>query len=366
MKNKKTWKKVLLAAGALILGVIVAIILVTGFEKKDEVKVGFIMTGNTQEQGWNRLHYEGILKACNELDVTLLVKEEIKENTGQCEQAIRELVEEEADMIILSSYGYAQEVLPVVEAYPEVAFYSESFDHTASNMKSYFARMYQARYLAGIVAGMQTKSDCIGYVAAMPNNEVNRGINAFTLGVRRVNPNAQVVVAWSNSWDDAAKEKEQAKKLIEEKQADVLAYHQNQPNVVDVAEEYGVASIGYHEAPPDVSDNFLTAAVFHWDFTYKEVLLDYIREKSDAVTSYWIGIEQDAVGLSEFSAQVSEETIAEVERAKKEMITGFDVFSGEIYDCDGALRCSDGETMSDEKLVKHMDWYVEGVEVYEN
>lgn len=359
MKNK------LLGAGALILLLIVVIIMTADFEKKDTVTVGFIMTGNTEETGWNRLHYEGILGACNQLDVKLIVKEEVKENTGQCEQAIHELAKEKADMIILSSYGYAAEVLEVVKKYPEIEFYSESFEHTADNMKSYFARMYQARYLAGIVAGKQSQSDVVGYVAAMPNSEVNRGISAFTLGVRRVNPDAKVVVAWSNSWDDEQKEKELAKALIEEKKADVIAYHQNQPHVVEVAEQYGVYSIGYHEPVAGASDSFLTAAVFHWDLTYKEVLLDFIRNKSDEVDTYWIGIEQDAIGLSAFSANVSQETIDEVEQAKQEMLSGFDVFSGEISDLDGKKRCSKGETISDEQLLKNFDWYVEGVELYE-
>ena len=365
MKNKKNLKIVLLAAGILVLVWIVVLIETTGFERKDTVTVGFIMTGNTQEQGWNRLHYEGILSACEQLDATLIVKEEVKEHSGQCEQAIRELAEEEVDMIILSSYGYAGEVLGVMEEYPEISFYSESFDHAAPNMKSYFARMYQARYLAGIVAGMQTKTDCIGYVAAMANNEVNRGINAFTLGVRRVNPDAKVVVAWSGGWDDAGKEQDLALQLIEKKNADVLTYHQNQPNIVEVAEKNDVMSIGYHEAPEEVSDNFLTAAVFHWDLTYREVLLDHIRGKSDAVTTYWVGIEQGAVGLSGFSDKVAQETRAEVEQAKQEMMVGIDVFSGEIRDTEGVLRCSDGETSSDEVLLKNLDWYVEGVELYE-
>lgn len=365
MKNKMTLKTRLLWAGILVLVLIVGIIITTGLEREEKVTVGFIMTGNVQEKGWNRLHYEGICNACDELDVKLIVKEEIKEETGQCEQAIRELAKEDVDMVILSSYGYAQEVAEVMAEYPEIAFYSESFDHTAPNLKSYFARMYQARYLAGIVAGMQTESDSIGYVAAMANNEVNRGINAFALGVRRVNPEAKVVVVWSNSWDDAEKEKALAKQLIEEQKIDVIAYHQNQPNVVEVAEQYGIASIGYHEPAEGVSDNFLTAAVFHWDLTYKEVLLDYIRGKSSAVDTYWIGIERDAIGLSAYSPKVSGETIAEVDKAVQEMISGFDVFSGEIYDKDGQLRCSDGETISDEKLLKNMDWYVEGVELYE-
>ncbi|MBE5880765.1 MAG: BMP family ABC transporter substrate-binding protein [Lachnospiraceae bacterium] len=365
MKNEKQWKISLFGAGVLILLLIVVIIMTADFEKEDKVTVGFIMTGKTQEEGWNRLHYEGILAACRQLEVELLVKEEVKENTGQCEQAIRELAKEEADMIILSSYGYAEEVLEVVKEYPEIAFYSESFDHEAENMKSYFARMYQARYLAGIVAGKQSETNVIGYVAAMANNEVNRGINAFTLGVKRENPEAKVVVAWSNSWDDAQKEKELAQLLIEEENVDVIAYHQNQPNVVEVAEQYKIASIGYHEPVADASENFLTAAVFHWDLTYKEVLLDHIRDKSTEVDTYWVGIEQDAIGLSAYSPKVSEEAIEEVEQAKQEMIAGFDVFSGEIYDRDGVKRCSEGETISDEQLLKNFDWYVEGVELYE-
>jgi len=366
MKNKGIWRKLLLLTGVIVLVLIVFIIAVTGFKKEDKVSVGFIMTGSMKEEGWNRLHYEGIYKVCEELDVELLVKENVLENTGQCEQAIHELAQEKADMIILSSYGYAQEVLDVVKEYPKIAFYSESFDHVAPNMKSYFARMYQARYLSGIIAGMQTEKNIVGYVAAMPNNEVNRGINAFTMGVRRVNPKAQVIVAWSNSWDDSETEKNLARQLIENRNVDVITYHQNQPNVVEVAEEYNIASIGYHEAPPDVSEHFLTAAIFHWDLTYKEVLLDFIRGKSDAVNTYWVGVERGAIGLSEYSSKVSQEAIAEVERAIEEMKNGFDVFSGEIYDKEGIRRCRDGETISDDNLLKKMDWYVEGVEFYEN
>ena len=69
-----------------------------------------------------------------------------------------------------------------------------------SNVGTYFGRMYQPRYLTGIVAGKMTKSNIIGYVAAHPIPEVIRGINAFTLGVRSVNPNAKVHVVWTQTW----------------------------------------------------------------------------------------------------------------------------------------------------------------------
>ena len=145
----------------------------------------------------------------------------------------------------------------------------------------------------------------------------------------------------------------------------MITYHQNQPNVIEVAEQKGIASIGYHEAITGASDNFLTAAEFHFGPTYREILLDYNRGKAGAVNTYWLGIEQDAVGLTQYSPNVSEETIAIVEEAKQEIINGYDIFSGVIYDTQHILRCDKGETISDEQLLKYFDWYVEGVEFYE-
>ena len=323
------------------------------------------MSGSMDEQGWNGLHYQGIKEACDELQLRLIVKEEIAENSGQCEGAIRELAEEKADIIILSSYGYAAEVQDLVREYNDIVFYSESFDYSGDNLNCYFARIYQARYLAGVVAGMETKTDCIGYVAAMPNCEVNRGINAFTLGVQSVNPNARVIVAWSNSWDDSEEEKRLAEELIVSENVDILTYHQNQPNVVEIAEQYDIASIGYHENAENVSENYLTSVVFHWNLTYKELVLDYMKGKSDVVNTYWFGLDKNAIGLTELSSAVSEETRAEVEAAKESILMGVPVFSGKIYDTNGTLRCDDGENISDEILMREMDWYVKGVDFYE-
>ena len=369
MRSKNLLRNLLVVVIVAIITLVVFIIVKTDFKGKDEknqLVVGFVMTGTTKEEGWNSLHYHGIKEACDTMDATLIVKENVKEDTKECENAIKELATQQAKVIILSSYGYAAEVSDIVKAYPDITFYSESFDHGNENMKSYFTRMYQARYLSGILAGMQTKTNTIGYVAAMANSEVNRGINAFTLGVKRSNPKAKVMVAWSNSWDDAKKEKELATALIDTCQADVITYHQNQPNVIAVAEEKGIDSIAYHGAPKGVSEHVLTAAEFHWSSTYKEILLDYVRGKSGDVTTYWLGIDQDAVGLSEYSVRVSEEAKKEIELAKQEIENGMDVFSGKIYDTENNLRCDEGENISDDKLLKSLDWYVKGVEFYEN
>ncbi|MBO5166085.1 MAG: BMP family ABC transporter substrate-binding protein [Lachnospiraceae bacterium] len=347
-------------------GIIVLLLFVPNlFDKKKTLIVGYIMPGAVTEEGWNGEHYRAVEQACEERDCKLIVKENVEEMTGECEQAIRELAAEGAQMIILNSYGYSEEVKDVVTQYPDIVFYGTSSECHADNLTSYFARMYQARYLAGIIAGMQTQSGTIGYVAAMSNNEVNRGISAFALGVRRVNPEAEVVVIWTGAWDDAQKETEAVKLLVEKEQIDVVTYHQNQDYVVQEAENCGIASVGYHQYYEGYSGNYMTAAVCDWKLLYQQLIREFQRGKGNARDNYWIGLEESVVGLDGCSELVTEEMLSEVEEAKKEILSGKDVFSGVIYDNEGNLRCGENETISDEMLLEHFDWYTEGVRIYE-
>lgn len=366
MERNRIRGAALIVTGLIITVAILALILFAGNNgKKETVKVGFLMSGSTEETGWNSMHYQGVKKACEELGTELLVKENIQEFSGQCETALRELAKEGAAIIFLSSYGYSEEVHEVVREYPDIAFYANSSEYHEKNMTSYFVRMYQARYLAGILAGMHTDSGRIGYVAAMPNNEVNRGINAFALGVKKVKPDAKVIVAWTGSWDDAEVEMRAANALIEQEQIDVLTYHQNQTYVLDAAEAAGISSIGYHRAVDGLSDNYLTAVECNWQMVYQKIIREALQGKENAEENYWIGLEQEAVGLSKYSAQVSDEEQAAIEDAAEKLRKGRDVFSGEIYDTQGNLRCGTNEAISDKVLLEQLDWYVEGVEFYE-
>lgn len=365
--NRGKRNVLMIAIGAVcVVLLIVVTIVMAGREKEGETtRIGFVMTGSMGETGWNGMHYDGMKKACERMGAELLVEENVKEFTGECSGAIRRLVEEGAGMIVLSSYGYSEEVRELVKEFPETVFYVNSSEYHDVNMTSYFARMYQARYLAGIVAGMKTGSNVIGYVAAMENNEVNRGINAFTLGVKRVNPEATVVVNWTGEWDNKEKEVEAAGQLVADRKADVLTYHQNQPNVVEAAEGLNVYSIGYHQALAGCSDAYLMSVVCDWELVYAEILREYLVGKGNLKSNYWIGMEVEAVGLSAYSPEVSAEIMAEVEKAKNEILAGADVFSGVIYDCEGTLRCGEKESISDEVLLEQFDWFVEGVEFYE-
>ncbi len=363
--NKKRIRYILLAAICLIGMLVYMLIVVVDKNKEAQVRVGLILSGEKDEDGWNGAHYEGVKEACDNANIELILKENIKEHSGDCEKAVSELAEKNVDMIVLSSYGYSDDMIDNVGDYPEIAFYTNSSEFHDENMTSYFVRMYQARYLSGVLAGMRTKTNKIGYVAAMPNNEVNRGISAFTLGVRSVNPNAEVIVIWTNSWDDSEMEAECTRKLIEECDVDLVTYHQNGTTVIDTAEEYGIYSIGYHQQYEGYSEHYLTSVVCNWDKVYSQIVKELLSGKANTTQNLWIGIQEDAVGLTEFSSLVTEEEKNAVQKAREKLMSGYEIFSGLIYDNENNIQCSAGEIISDEKLLEQFDWYTMGVRFYE-
>ncbi len=354
----------LVLAGTIILTIIITFV-VMGLDLSEKHKVGLIITGSTHDDGWNGMHYTGVEAACLKLDTKLLVKENISEGTGDCAKAVKELVEQGAEMIILSSYGYPEEVKEVIDEYPEIAFYGISAEYYAENMTSFFGRMYQARYLTGIIAGMETKTNEIGYVVAMKNSEINRGINAFTLGVRSVNPEATVNVIETGVWEDEEKETVAAEKLMDSKNVDIITYHQNRDYISRFADENGISSIGYHEASYGLSEKHLTSAVWNWESLYYEIIREFVQGDPNCVQRHWFGMGTGVVGLSEISPAVSENTLHEVEAAKSRIYAGMEIFSGKIYDNEGNLRCGEDEAISDIVLLSKLDWYVEGVEICE-
>jgi basic membrane protein A len=365
MKNNKLSVVFICLVLAIVVAIVATIVCFKPSEKKDTMTVGVILPGSKGEYGWNGVHAQAVEEACSELGVDVKIYENIKEYSGKCAQAVEEMADANIGIIILESYNYPEEIEDTITAHPEISFYCCSEKKAMPNYAAYFARVYQARYLSGIVAGMTTKSNVIGYVAAMSNSEVNRGINAFALGVQRVNPDAKVEVKFTGTWDDEEKEKQSAYILKEKAGADVLAYHQNRPFVVEAAEEMGIDVIGYNMHKGDYSEHLLTSVVSDWSKIYREIIGEYMRKKQVSVPNYWIGVEDDAVGLDFYSDEVTEEIKNEVDKAKSEMESGYEVFSGVIYDNNGEQRCNEGEVISDDVLLQQMDWFAEGVEIYE-
>ena len=366
MNNRETVERIIFIFAA-ILVVIGIVVFINNFRtdgRTDVVCVGAVCIGSADDNGWNQSHYEGISKACNVNSCKMYPKMNVPEEEGMVKKAVSELVDQGCSCIFLTSYGYSEFLNSIAKEYPKVAFYCISGENGSSNCTTYFARMYQVRYLSGIVAGATSKTGILGYVTAMPIPETIRSVNAYALGARKADPKAQVLVVYTGSWEDKDAE-EQAVRYLKDAGADVITYHEDRPYAIDLADEMGLFTTGYDYVSHDYSDRFLTAAVINWDVLYTRILRDYLSGRADFSNDYWLGLSEGAVSLYEYSDMVTEDTKKLVSSEEERIRNLLDVFSGEIRDNKGFVRCSENERISDNELFNHFDWYVEGVEIYE-
>lgn len=359
-------KKILAVAGVFVGIIIIGIVLISVRETDTEVtknrtKVGFILNGSIDDHSWGQSHYEGMEQCADRLNLEVFYRENVPANE-QCKEYMEELIGQGCEIIVCNSFGYGEYALEVAQEHRDIHFFHATGVAESGNLATYFGRIYQMRYLSGIVAGLQTETDEIGYVAAYPISEVNRGINAFTLGVREVNPDACVYVEWTHSWTGDAEAQEATEKLFGEHDIDVVTIHTDTNRTLEIAEERGIWCIGYNMDNIELyPDTFLTAPVFEWENFYEPHILECLQGKFVG-KHYWEGAETGIVSLAPLSRNVKPGIQERVEQERQKFLNGtFDVFYGPITDTEGNVRVHEMECMTDEEMLNAFDWYVEGV-----
>ncbi len=359
-------KRFSIIAGIIFAIIILGIFLISKDEEETEItkevtKVGLILNGSKMDDNWGESHYEGLIGCEEKLNIRVICMENVPEGT-ECGDTIKHLIEDGCKIIICNSFGYGDAVMQLSEQYPDIYFFHATGTGEGDNLTTYFGRIYQMRFLSGIVAGMQTQTNKIGYVAAFPIDEVNRGINAFTLGVREVNPEAKVYVQWSGSWTDDAMSRQAAEKLLTDEDIDVLAMHSDSNEPLEVAEEQGIWSIGYNIDNSDKYPNsYLTAPVWQWQNFYEPHIRACLQDKFVG-KHYWLGAESNLISMAPFTANVKPGIAEVVEEEMIKLQSGtFDVFYGPIEDNTGKIRVPEKESMSDYSMLNEFNWYVKGV-----
>jgi basic membrane protein A len=286
------------------------------------LKIGFVYYGPVTATGWTHQHEEGrkALEAALGSKVKTTYVENVPEGPD-AERVIRDLAQQGNKLIFTPSFGYMEPTLKVAKEFPDVKFESITGYKRAPNVATANARYYEGRYLAGIVAGRMTKTNVAGYVAAFPIPEVLQGINAFTLGMRSVNPKAQVKLVWLNSWFDPARERDAALALMAQG-VDVLAFHAVSEAVMRAAQERGKMAIAYHsdmaKAAPDAQ---IAAVTHHWG--------DYYTQRARAVldgtwksTDTWGGVKEGMIRIEGFGPKVPKAVKDEVLARQKDIASG--------------------------------------------
>jgi len=335
---------------------------------KNIMKIGIIYLDEA-ESGWSLSHKLGIQDAQKEFglsDDQIISKLNVsEEDFGSIEYAISEAIAEGANVIIAPSWGFMDACEKMAAEHPEVIFaHASGFKSNDTNFTNYFGRMYQARYLTGIAAGLKTKTGKVGFVAAqgITNSEVTGWLNAFAMGVESVNPGAKIYVSVTNSWFDPAGERRAAELLISEG-CDVIAQHCDTDEPQLAAAKAGVWGIGNNvDMSGSAPDTALTSAVWNWG-TYYKILIGGIIDGSFKTTPYFGGLEDGMVDIAPLNPKLTESGTAELVAEAKENIKNgnLNIFGGEIETNDGRIIGAAGETLSDEEIASGINWYYRNI-----
>jgi simple sugar transport system substrate-binding protein len=375
-------RKLLLAGAVLLIGLFSAVQVFAAGEEAmppeeavgEVLKVGFIYVGPIGDLGWTNAHDVARRKVEELPWAETIYQESVPE--GDTVTVIERMFQQErADVVFTTSFGFMDGTIEAAAKFPNKVLAHCSGFKRAPNVATYMADFYQVYYLNGLMAGALTKSGKIGYVGAFPIPEVKRHINAFTIGVREVNPRAEVHVRWISAWFDPPAATEATMALIDEG-CDVFAFTEDSTTVVEVAAKNGLPSFGHYSPMYDAAPNYVVSGqLVHWDVFYLQFLgLVYsgiLNTENLEGVDYWGLLKEGAVELgAKFDMPINpawrgklgktyDLVMERLEQMKDQQVV-FDPFSGPIYDRKGRLVIPAG-TRGDYVHLLTLEWAAEGV-----
>ena len=363
-----------------------------------DIKVGAIYINSKNDTaGYTFAHHNGITTAMKDLgmdvDTQLFIVDEVPEDKQKVLEAIDTLIGNDVDIIFGISFGYIDAMEEAAKENPDVIFsHATGYKSNETNFNNYFGRAYQARYLAGIAAGLkslETGNNNVGYVAAFGTEyaETASGINGFALGVQAVNPNAKLYVKKLGNWADPKNESAFATELIESYNCGIISQHCDSAQPQIAAEKKGVFGCGYNsDMTADAPKAHLTAAIWNWNVYYETAIkaaadcgsADKFVETMGA-SAYYGGLKENFVDVSPLSANCTAGTAEIIAEVKALIVSGeWDVFSGvklqiaadgtitkvdaDLVDNAGkVIVAAGGPSVEDGVMTGSMDYYVAGV-----
>src|ERR1035437_2257861 len=286
------------------------------------LKIGFVYVTPLSDVGWVHQHDDG--RKAVQAALGARVKTTYVENVAEgpdAERVIRDLAATGHKLIFTPSFGYMEATLKVAQEFPNVKFESITGYKTAPNVAVANARYYEGRYLSGIAAARMSKTNIAGYVAGFPIPEVLQGINAFTLGMRSVNPKAQVHVVWLNAWFDPTRERDAAMTLFNQG-VDVIAFHTGSSAVMAAAQERGKLALAYHSDMRKIAPDAQIVAVTHEWGAYYTQRARPVLDGSWKPGSVWGGVREGMIKVEGFGSKVLRAVQQEVLARQKDIASG--------------------------------------------
>ena len=322
-----------------------------------QLRVAFLHDKEPQSSYWTDAHEQGRLAAQEALGEKLVTCSRFNMLEADFDATMRELKEQGVDMVFTTTARLLSHTLTAAADYPEVKFLNCSLNVSHPILRCYYARMYEAKFLTGVIAGALSLQPNIGYICDYPIYSMPASINAFALGVRTVNPRARVLLEWSTV--DGA-------------------------DIESIFSNYGVAAVSGQDTLArderrrrtgifllqDGRQINLASSFWDWGTFYKKIIesvldgsWDSLNSESDAgkTINYWWGLKAGAVDVR-MDRKVPAETARLVRFLRQSIADGsFRPFDGPIYDQAGQLRIAEGEILTPHQILM-MDWLVENVD----
>jgi basic membrane protein A and related proteins len=333
-----------------------------------DLTVGFIYVGPKDDYGYNQSHAEGAQVIAKMPGVKIREEENVPETVAVQKTMESMITLDGATVLFPTSFGYFDpHILVEAQKSPDVTFLHcgglyDPAKHP-KNVGSYFGYIDEAEYVSGIVAGLTTKSNKLGFIAAKPIPQVLRNINSFTLGARSVNPGATTSVIFTGDWSMPVKEAEAANSLIDQG-VDVLTAHVDSPKVIiELAERRGISSCGYHVSQAALAPKgYLTGAEWNWGKVYTDYV-NLIRDGKPWPHLLRGGLKDGFVKMSPYGAAVSDDAKKKADEVKAKFMDGsMVIYQGPLKDNKGNVVIASGVSQGQTDIgLEKMGYLVEGV-----
>lgn len=324
--------------------------------------VGATYGGPINDAGYNQSMHEAVVAIKENIPCVEIIEAENVFDEAGAKTTIENMISQGAKLIFATAYAHQNPAFELSQKYPDVIFEHAGGWMMGPNFANIFGKPPDVWYMMGVAAGMMTKTNKLGFVAAFPLAWTNVFVNAYTLGAQSVNPDVQVIVAYTFAWGDSAKEAETTNSLINQ-EADVITMHVDSPQtVISTAESRGVYSIGYQNLAAQqfapkywiTGQGFTLGGKFTWiastvlDGTWKPIFLR-------------CGLSDGCMAIAPYGPEVPQEVKDKVAQVQADLESGKLVtFAGPIIDQDGNTRIKEGEVLTDDAM-STVDWFVKGV-----
>lgn len=322
-------------------------------KEKKQIEILMIQYGNSTYDNKYRLNLEGFIDATDSFpDFNVTVVEGVGNNLLILSDIIEKANVRGVKNIFLFGFPYGLEIENIFRTYKDVSFYYYNGNATSGNVRNYGVSIFMEKYYLGMLAGMQTLTNNIGYISDFPFVEHMRSLNYFARGVEYVNPEAKINVVWTGKSFDRDAVSQSVEKLQNDMHVDVITGSMIACLWCDKSEELGVPFIGQHTDLQDKYQYYLSS----YELDYHKVYLRLFSMINSTFDGFgeditWFDETDGAVRISTFSSRISHETARRIWLRRSQLISCDDyVFRGPVYANDGQMVAPANSLITDKLL----------------